>query len=194
MSGKINIIFYSRNCYTCQNLIKVLQNENLLSFFKLYCVDNRLNQLPVHIKMVPTMIVTNVNRPLVGKETFEWIKKVKFIRQQVVNQKIRQNNFAKMNKDPIGFNNQEMIGKSDNYAYVHVDVPFVHSYHGVNDEKNNAIFTASEFTKPIGKNEQNKMIKNLEQKRSHQDQTYKDIQKEQQLLSVMEAEQNNGRL
>jgi hypothetical protein len=171
-------------------------NENLLSYFKLYCVDDKLDHLPIHIQVVPTMIVSGVNRPLIAREAFEWVQKAKFIKQQALNnqQKLIQHNINKMlNKGPIGFNDQEMSGTSDNYAYKDVDRAFTHSYFGVNDEKNNAIFTAPTNKEVIGKNDQLNLIKALEQKRNDQDNKFKNIHKQQKLMKILKSEQSNNK-
>jgi ADP-heptose:LPS heptosyltransferase len=191
--NNINIIFYSRTCGMCQRLIKMLEHENLLSYFKLYCVDDKLDQLPIDIEVVPTMIVSTVNKPLVANETFQWIQKVKFIRQNAVvnTQKVIQSNLLKMltaKKGPIPWVEQEMSGHSDNYAYKEVDEAFAHSYHGYKDEKINSIFTAPKG-ETIGKQNQEKLIADLQKIREQQDEHYAGVQKEQQLLKVLNTEQ-----
>lgn len=72
-----NMLFYSRNCKTCNDLFTVLKNENMLSYLKLVCVDNILDKIPSNITVVPTLMLTNINKPLVCKEIFEWINAVK---------------------------------------------------------------------------------------------------------------------
>ena len=75
-----NILFYSNSCNTCKSLIKLLENEKLIQHFFPMCVDGKLEQLPPQIEVVPTMIVKDMNKPLVAEETFEYIKQVKFIK------------------------------------------------------------------------------------------------------------------
>ena len=78
MSQGYNVIFYSKKCKDCNNLLTLLQNEGMLGNFVLFCVDGRLREVPTHVTVVPTMIISSVNKPLIGKETFEWINKMKF--------------------------------------------------------------------------------------------------------------------
>ena len=193
----VNVIFFSKRCRDCTDLITLLQNENLLSNFVMFCVDGRLKEVPSHITVVPTMIVSGINKPLVGKEPFEWVNKVKFLRQQSTmsmnKQIIMQQNLMRManKKGPHGFLNDEMNGISDTFAYTKTDVALPHRYVGANDDKN-AIFTALEQSK-ISKDEQQKRMEQLELDRTKQDSHFSGVMKTQQLHAVMQSEQNNNR-
>lgn len=72
-----NMLFYSRTCKACSDLLFLLKNEKMLAYFKLICVDDILDNIPKSITQVPTLLLTNINKPLVCKEIFEWIKTVK---------------------------------------------------------------------------------------------------------------------
>jgi len=192
MNPGINILFYSRSCDTCKNLLKILQNENLLGYFKLYCVDGRYQELPKYITTVPTMIVSTINKPLVAAETFEWIKNMKFIKNQMIqdmNKKLIQQNLVNMTKTnlsgPLGFIQQEMNGYSDNYAFQdpNIDKAFPHSYLGLGEEDKNAIFTAPEQNK-MSKDDQTKKIKEVHNFREQQDKEFSGIMKQQQLKAL----------
>lgn len=157
-----NIIFYSYKCKTCTNLLQIMKNENLLGYFTLYCVDNNIHNLPPNIKHVPTLIVQGIDKPLLGKETFDWVESVKFFKQQkLAEKKPPKNNI-------LGWSNLEMGGKTDTYAYKDVDKALSHAYFGVGDEEKHAIFTAPK-SQIMNKKQQNSMIKQLEQQRQHQD-------------------------
>ncbi len=198
MNLNANILFYSRKCGTCKNLITLLQNENFLAYFKMICVDDiGREQLPPQIKMVPTMIVTGVNKPLVAEAAFKWIEQAKFIRQQELadtNKRIIQQNLVNMAKNnkkgPLGFVEQEMTGISDTFAYKDIDKAQPHSYVGAGDENKNSIFTAPEQGK-ISKNEQLTKIKEMEKDRNEQEENYGQMMKQQQLQAVMKAEQED---
>ena len=190
-SNNANVLFYSQKCDTCRNLFMVLKNENLIGHFKLICVDDKLDKLPQNM-IVPTMIVININKPLVAQETFEWIKQMKFIRQQQImdiNKRIIQNNNNELiKKGPIGFDNEIMAGISDKFAFTKTDAPLPHSYFGVNEEDKHAIFTAPPEKDKISKIEQNKLIKDLESKRIDQDNNYNTLMKQQQMNAIANAE------
>lgn len=198
MSG-INILFYSRACETCHNLLSLLQNENLLCNFKLFCVDERLNELPPYITVVPTMIIANINKPLVAKETFEWIQQIKFLRhnQQTImemNKKIIQQNLINLAKNstdgPIGFHDMEMGSLSDKFAFKDIDEPLTQSFFGLGDDEKNAIFTAPEQPK-LSKDEQKRRIDEAKNRRDIQAQEFGKIMKQDQIKAVIDAENQN---
>lgn len=189
----MNILFYSHKCDTSKNLLLLLKNENLLGYFKLICVDDKLDKLPPQITIVPTMIVANINKPLVVQEAFEWVKQIKFLRQQQVmdiNKKIIQQNDILVNnkKGPIGYDNEIMAGISDKFAFTKIDNPLPHSYFNLGEEDKNAIFTAPEQNR-INKNEQYKLIKDIELRRNQQDNDYTIFTKQQQINAVLKAEE-----
>ncbi|GAG63293.1 unnamed protein product, partial [marine sediment metagenome] len=104
---------------------------------------------PPQIKMVPTMIVAGVNKPLVAEAAFKWIEGAKFRRQQELgdtNKRIIQQNLVNMaqnnKKGPLGFVEQEMAGISDTFAYKDIDKPLSHNYVGAGEDNKNVIFTA----------------------------------------------------
>ena len=183
-----NILFYSRTCPTCCNLLRVLQNEKLLCYFNLICVDDNLDKIPPQITIVPTMIVSTINRPLVAKETFEWVNRVKFIRQQNINANYIKRHMWINNKGALPWIQGEMSGLSDSYAYTNVDKAQSHTYFDVGSEKVNAIFTAEEQPK-INKREQDERIQELKNRRKGQDEIYSDFYKREQLKAVSSAEE-----
>ena len=195
MNSGINILFYSRGCDTCKNLISVLQNEGLINHFKMFCVDDKLSQLPPQITMVPTMIVSNINRPLVAEETFDWIKQIKFIRKQQNNQNVLKNNLMNMNinmkKNPAGYEEDAMGGVSDKFAHKDIDKALPHTYFGLGKEDKNVIFTAPEQNK-LSKDDQIKKIKEVEANRNDQETQYQDIMKKQHLEAMLKYESGDN--
>jgi hypothetical protein len=198
--NNMNIVFYSQNCDTCKNLLVLLKNENLLSYFALICVDDKLDKLPPQITRVPTIVVSGINKPLIAQEAFEWVKQVKFIRQQkimdinkaTIIQKTLANNapLKPTKRGPLEFIEGEMTGLSDKFAYTKIDDPIPHAYFGINDEEKNAIFTAPKDQNKLTKDDQAKRIKDLEIKRDQQDNEYIGFMKQQQNEAVLVAEQN----
>jgi len=189
MNGE-NAVFYSRQCATCRKLLILLQNEYLLSYFKLYCVDDNIDRYPKTMR-VPLMIVNNINKPLVANEIFDWINQVKFIRQQQSmdnNRKIIQhnvlNNMAYQKKGPIAYDQDIMSGISDKFAFKEIDRPLPQNYFGINEEDKHAIFTAPEQSDKMNKKEQTQLIKSIETKRKEQDEEYMKFMKEKQMEAV----------
>lgn len=191
----MNILFYSRTCHTCITLIKMLETEKLLHYFTMVCVDDKLNNLPAQIEYVPTMIVKDQNKKLQLEETFEWIRKVKFLRN---NKTDTQNQFVKnkvmsslQNKTKVnGFSDIEMGTDSDVFAYTKSDAPALpQSFFGYKDETNNTIFTAPDQMKKLNEGDQKQMISLLEGKRKDQDSEYKTKAKNEQFNTIINVEQ-----
>lgn len=164
MSMDKNLLFYSKTCKMCYNLLNVLEVEELLKFFNLVCVDDKISYLPPQIKVVPTMIVKNVNKPLVGKETFQWIELMKCIKKYK-----EQNQDKKI--DLRAYIRTEMGFFSDIFSYVNHDNPLEQSFYTLSGSEE-AINTVPEYGK-INKLEQNKKIKELQIQRTQQEKEIK---------------------
>lgn len=178
----MNVLFYSNRCPTCANLTTLMKNSNLLQYFKLVCVDGRLKEMPPNLTTVPTLMVANVNKLLVGKETFQWVETMRFIRQK------QQMQIQKQNEGPIGHNNSEMGGFSDDFAYKDIDESQPKAFVKVGDETKNIIFTAPKMGK-IKESEQNQLLRKAESRRNEQNRVFDEYAKKQQLHEVMMAEQ-----
>lgn len=193
-NNNLNVLFYSQHCNICMNLLTILKNEGFLAYFKLVCVDNMLDKLPSNM-IIPTMTVVNLNRPLSGQETFEWIKQMKFIRQQQimdVNKRIiQQNQMNNINKSsgPICYDPDIMGSVSDKFALTKGDDALPQSYVGTNEDDKHVIFTAPIEKKKMDKKEQMKNMQELENKRLNQDSEYGNLMKQQQMQAVIQAEQ-----
>lgn len=189
--NNINVLIYSRQCPSCKNLLMILQNEGLLQYFKLECVDDKLDKYPKNL-IVPTMLVVNVNRPLMGQETFEWVNQMKFIKQQnmaEMNKKVIQQN-NNIRKGPIGYDSDIMGGISDKFAFTKIDEPLPHAYFGIGDEEKNIIFTppVKLEKEKMTKYDQEKTLKNIQSLRSNQDTESIAIAKQIHYEAVMKAE------
>ncbi|AYV78777.1 MAG: hypothetical protein Edafosvirus32_8 [Edafosvirus sp.] len=194
--NRSNILFYSRKCNTCTNLMQILTNENLLGFFKLFCVDDHLNNLPPHIKRVPTMIVNDIDKPLEVAETFKWIERVKFIRQK--NTQNTQNTIIKnienkkimntTNSGPLAFYKQEMQGVSDTFGYTTVDIDQPHNYYKYDVSDKDIIFTAKEKTAMSEREQIEKLNKVLNERDIEEGDNAMKFKKEQ-LDAVIHTEQ-----
>lgn len=167
-----NILFYSTRCDACRRLIIIMKNENLIPYFKLICVDDKLNRLPPQIQAVPTMLIKGVKKPLVCEETFKWIEQVKFLRKQNIQTDIKNiNQSYKKNSDIIGFDEDTMNGISDKFAFTEDDVALPHTYFNVGDEDKNIIFTAPE-NDTVKTRDQINLINNLKNIRNEQEKKY----------------------
>lgn len=179
MSKNQNIIFYSKSCKTCANLFETLNNERLLKYFKLICVDDCLTEISKQIRTVPTMLVYNVNKPLEGSDTFKWIEQLKFMKQQKLSQ-------LKKDNDPVGWSNDEMNRLSDNFAYTENKSP-EQKYFKLNSEKSNEIFTPPVMS-TIKKHEQKKLLEQSKKTRMIQNDQYKHMAKQYHIDVLHDAD------
>lgn len=164
-------LFFSKKCQSSANLIVLLRNLNLLNNFEMVSLEDLIaqkKQPPPNIKSVPALIMQDLNLVLQGKETFEWVEKIRM-------------NMIKMNMaktaqqaGPHGFTNVEMGGFSDNFAYTLTDLAQPKSFlpYGKDDEY--AIYTGVEVNKIIGK-DMDRVINDANKKRKEQDKSIGDF-------------------
>jgi hypothetical protein len=181
----INLLFFSNQCQMCRSLLAILKNENMVSYFKLYCVDDPMirAKLPPAITKVPTIIIPSMNKKLVADEIFMWLKSLKASkeqRKQNITSNVNVENMKNKSKQPIGYINQEMSGISDMYAYTTIDEVPRHTYTACTELDKNTIFTAPETQSAVTKKEHDMYAKTLERKRNQQDTEITDLFKKQQ--------------
>ncbi len=155
---------------------------NLLLNFEMVCLEDLVaqrKQLPPNIKTVPALIMQDINVVLQGKETFEWVEK---IRMNMIKMNMAKN---AQQVGPHGFTNVEMGGFSDNFAYTLTDLAQPKSFlpYGKDDEY--AIYTGVEVNKISGK-DMDKIINDANKKRKEQDKSIGEIldnSKKEQILN-----------
>jgi hypothetical protein len=72
----MKVIFYSEQCEYCKKLLEYLDKYTIRSLFKLVNID--IFEAPKDIDMVPTIIDTELNQPLKGKEAFKYLVNIKY--------------------------------------------------------------------------------------------------------------------
>lgn len=87
----MKVLFYSNNCDFCKKILLYLDKNNIISHFKMINIDN--NKIPDNIKIVPTIIDTNVNQIMEGKLAFEYLTNIKYFN-------IKTNNIELVNTIP----------------------------------------------------------------------------------------------
>lgn len=190
MNSNKNIIFYSRKCRACNELINILNSNNLMRFFIEFCVDDNIDKLPPQIKMVPTLIVSNVNKPLVAGDAFKWVNQIKFINN---NDNCDNNSDRNSNSNNIiGYNKQEMEGISDTFCYrkKNAKETIPHSFSGLTANIENAIHTQPIDNKKMTHYDQKLLIEKMKNARNEQDEQYSNIMKEQQFEYYLQNEKN----
>lgn len=164
-----DMLFYSRECPMCKNLFLLLKSENMLTRFKLICVDNILDKIPKTITKVPTLILSNINQPLVAEQIFLWIKASKEIKSEKKIENIY---------DPY-------IDHNNSYTHVTKDNDKTNLYEL--DGKNDFIFTPPEKSK-INDTEQIKYVNNVNNIRNEQTSYFSKIFLNDQLSAVKKYE------
>lgn len=156
--------------------MQLLKNENLLSEFKLICVDDHLDKLPSHIKVVPTVIGKTIR--LEAQDIFKWIDQIKTMKS---------GSKTGMNQPnaPLAFYKQEMTGISDTFGYTTADVDQPHSYQKYDDKESSTIVTGKEIKVKMSKKEQLNKISELSNIRD----TEATELKQHHLDSIIAAEQ-----
>lgn len=201
-ANKLNIIFYSRKCPRSGMALTILQNFGLINNFKLFCVDGRLNEVPKGITQVPTMIVQNVNKPLVDNEVFEWLQAWQFMMKQKMQQQnqtrinMMKNIIAnnQRNKGPLGFTSSEMNSFSDSFAINDSDMPMPQNFQNYNDSQKNLILTFPESKGTMNAREIEDKIREIEKNRNMADEHFKDSMQKKQLAKIYEEYINTGEM
>lgn len=180
--NNINILFVSESCKHSITLLKLLDHEKLIKYFKIVYVDDKLDRLPKFVSKVPCMVVSNINEPLIGVKTFEWVNRMKFMKQNIYN---KNNNSSIMEYSKLENNSSD-----DKFAFVHNSPALPQSYFKYKSEGEHIIYTAPEHDK-IKKHEQDKLIDDLSKKRNDQDNYYTGMAKKQQLNAILTHQKNN---
>lgn len=114
MATNNHILFYSNKCKHCVNLLSLIQTSGLNGSYKYILVDDPKIKLPDIIEKVPTLIVKGMNKPLVGKEVFTWIKSQEFINLQTNNITTVKNPYFKSDKTIANTIDINYISLTDN--------------------------------------------------------------------------------
>jgi hypothetical protein len=194
----MNIFFYSRNCKTSNALYTILTNEELIEHFKLYCIEDHLDEISKlrlkGIKKVPTLIVSNISKPLEVEEAFRWVESIKAMKQNKFMELLKQQEeIEKQNKAEIekkkrllGYIDTEMGKFSDKFAYLNFDAPIPHTFKNAFDEGKDIIFTPPQENKKIPFEEQKKAMSIAEKKRSEEEEIFSKKLRDTQAYLLME--------
>ena len=70
-----NILFYSKNCKTCNLFINNCHKNNLLKHFQMVCIDEKIQEYSARgLKVVPTLYIKGYAKPIEGKNVFQWLE------------------------------------------------------------------------------------------------------------------------
>jgi len=102
-----NVLFYSNKCKTCNLFMTMCQQNNLLKYFKLIMIDDNIEKFKSQgLKIVPTIIVKGINKPIEGKEVFNWLDSIIKLKN---NSPINQSNDVYLPETGINNTNQFQV-------------------------------------------------------------------------------------
>ena len=197
MSNKRNLLFYKSDCKLSQVVIKLLNSEGLLN--SIDCLDvDKLKKIPSQIKQVPTLILPQLNKILIGKEILIFIQEIKQSKNQVKQEQInqlnkpiekeeininnnQQNNQKLKEKKVLGYIQNEMDGFSDKYAYKDINEAPQHNYVNCKNIEQ-TIYTGQEENIKYDDTKLNVLKSKLENERKLQEREIDKIFKEQSKL------------
>jgi hypothetical protein len=107
-------------CNFCDRLLRSIQDENLIKYCTLICLETHPNKFPKFITNVPTIIAEHLTKPLVGLEAIEWTENIKYFHQTTNN--IQNNSVIypdiRSLLDLYGYNKTETTSISDKYTNI----------------------------------------------------------------------------
>ena len=165
-----SIIFYSMKCKFSTKALEIIKKNNIN--INLECIDNNKN-LPKFLRVVPTIIDKNCDKPLEGDFVFKFLNK--FVNKSNTNSNSNTNinsNDSIENKDSIQpFFSNEMSGYSDGYSYISNENPMNHSFQFLGNNTNSP--NLNNIDRPISSNNEtdddfNKKLQNYKEQRDHQ--------------------------
>lgn len=114
------VLYYSNFCINCKDFMNILCKAPIYNKFTKINVSEGTVNIPPFIKSVPTILVPNSSKPLVGEEVFKWLEEISEQRMNGKDQSI------------IPYHPDEMDGVlGDNYSYLDVkdtDQPMEHNF------------------------------------------------------------------
>lgn len=126
---KENIIFYSKKCEYCSKIINLISEIDSIEKYKFICIDGN-NKFP-YIQRVPTLVIKQVKKPLIGINAFNWIKSTSQFNRITNNINSKPNKFNNPEDNPLlydvsegpnGIDNQKNNTNNSNYLYLKNDV------------------------------------------------------------------------
>lgn len=72
-----NVLFFSKKCKTCNLFMTMCQQNKVLKHFQIIDVDDKIKELSDKgLKVVPTIIINGLSKPIEGKAVFTWLESV----------------------------------------------------------------------------------------------------------------------
>lgn len=72
-----NVLFFSKKCKTSNLFITMCQQNKILKYFQMIDVDDKIKELSEKgLKVVPTIIIKGLTKPIEGKNVFNWLESI----------------------------------------------------------------------------------------------------------------------
>lgn len=72
-----NVLFFSKKCKTSNLFITMCQQNKILKYFQMIDVDDKIKELSEKgLKVVPTIIIKGLSKPIEGKNVFNWLESI----------------------------------------------------------------------------------------------------------------------
>jgi hypothetical protein len=69
-----NLLFYMKECKTCNFFITSAHKANMLKNFKMICIDEQKDKFKAQgLKKVPTIIIPSINKQFEGSDCIKWL-------------------------------------------------------------------------------------------------------------------------
>lgn len=165
--NKENILFYSKKCEYCSKIINLINDIDSPERYKFICVDKN-NQFP-YIQRVPTLMVKQIKKPLIGINAFNWIKSTSQFNRITNNINAKPNKFNNPNDNPLLYDISDGlngINNKNNYL-LKKDIKNINNISYLKN-KNDEIYTLPEGSK-ITKLNQKKKLNALLNQRARQE-------------------------
>jgi hypothetical protein len=165
-----NILFYSNKCTYCKEIIKLINTVDDISKYKLINIDNNSSNFP-YIQRVPTLLISNLQKPIVGINAFNWIKSQSQFNKQTNNINLTPNNNLDPKINSLVFDSKAKMDGSDkkieHFSYLNDDQN-LDKLHKFYDTKTEKMYTLPEGER-INQNIQKKKLNKLVNLRNQQD-------------------------
>lgn len=193
--SNINIFYYSRVSKLCIDLLRMMESYNILNKFFLKCVDDMdVNSIPKGLERVPTLIISGIDKPLVANEAVKWFNDNRpYLIQQnmnMQNKKLIYNMTKNMygNTGPKGFSTSELVGTSDNFAYMETDEAQPKEFCRYGND-GDIIYTPPKDSK-INDSSQKQLLTTAEELRKTQEKEFASVMKHDQIDKLIEKERD----
>lgn len=125
-----SMLFVSRYCPHSKQFLDIFETHEISKTFEIYFIEDNIDNLPSFVKSVPTLHIPILEKPLVGSDSFAWLKKItKDISIDVKETPIQKvENIVEENKGIKDFDNTMSGGYSDDFSFIHNENPQKHSF------------------------------------------------------------------